>query len=143
MISIWQYEALHITFKKTCFHTLYLLLNERCTAAKEIYSTTMYKHSPRLPWFTVCDSINRNCSITDKRTQFWCCHQILSHLRLYGEFFNLTYQWDLLLDSLPNGAGCSKKRQLVLVLSFNFLRLSCVQSIVFCIILKQHKENST
>lgn len=42
---------------------------------------------------------------------------------------------DLLISSLPNKAGCSKYRQLALVLSYNLLRLSCVQLITLHIIL--------
>jgi hypothetical protein len=42
---------------------------------------------------------------------------------LYTEDFNLENLQDLLISSLPNEAGCSKYRQLALVLSYNLLRL--------------------
>jgi len=105
---------------------------------KNISSTTVYKHSPQFPWFTVL-TISTITVQSQIRAHSCVAFSFTLPSFVYTVDFYLENLQDLLISSLPNKAGCSKYRQLDLVLSYNLLRLSCVQLITLHIILQQHK----
>lgn len=140
MILIWRYEYLHIfCFYEMYLHTLYIFSNKRCMAAKKYIFYHSVQALPTISVIYCLDNFNHHCSITDKSTQSCCLQFHPAPHFVYTVDFYLENLQDLLISSLPNKAGCSKYRQLALVLSYNLLRLSCVQLITLHIILQQHK----